>query len=582
MSTIEAEHYIGVDIGTGSARVCIVDRTGDIKAVASKDIRTWQPQNTFYEQSTSDIWSSISTCVKQALKESNVDPATVRGIGFCATCSLAVFSDDTNEPVSVSGPDFSKADQNVILWLDHRAVEEAKVINATDDNVLKYVGGQMSVEMEIPKILWLKNHMLADVFASCKFYDLTDALTHMATGKDTRSYCSTVCKQGYLPKGADTGETGWRDDFFGAIGLGCLKDKKYAPLGGIEGQRGQYLSAGELVGSLSESAAKDMGLPAGIAVGSGVIDAYAGWIGTVGAKHEPSQATKGDISDAFGRLALVGGTSTCHLVMSKDPIFVNGVWGPYLDVLVPGMWMAEGGQSATGELLRFIIENHPAYEEAKSLAKQGGKDKSIYEFLNDHLAVMTRKAGAPSVSYVGRHFFFYGDFFGNRSPLADVTMAGSIIGLTTDQSVDNLALHYYGAMEFISLQTRHIVDSMNTSGHSIGSLYMSGSQCKNSILMLLIATICGLPVVIPEYAGAAVVHGAAMLGAKAASANASGNTEELWSIMERMSKPGKLIQPGTDTVEKALFEIKYEVFLDQAKMQQLYRRKVDEAIGSWK
>lgn len=48
MSTIEDEHYIGVDIGTGSARVCIVDRTGDIKGVASKDIRTWQPQNTYY------------------------------------------------------------------------------------------------------------------------------------------------------------------------------------------------------------------------------------------------------------------------------------------------------------------------------------------------------------------------------------------------------------------------------------------------------------------------------------------------------------------------------------------------------
>lgn len=48
MPAIEAEHYIGVDIGTGSARVCIVDRAGDIKAIASKDIRTWQPQNTYY------------------------------------------------------------------------------------------------------------------------------------------------------------------------------------------------------------------------------------------------------------------------------------------------------------------------------------------------------------------------------------------------------------------------------------------------------------------------------------------------------------------------------------------------------
>src|SRR6201999_2059271 len=113
-------------------------------------------------------------------------------------------------------------------------------------------------------------------------------------------------------------------------------------------------TAGELVGVLSEKAASEMGLPAGIAVGSGVIDAYAGWIGTVGAKVQLSadnlnqDAPANDQSQAFTRLAAVAGTSTCHLVMSKDPVFVNGVWGPYRDAVIPNYWMAEGGQSATG------------------------------------------------------------------------------------------------------------------------------------------------------------------------------------------------------------------------------------------
>lgn len=85
-----------------------------------------------------------------------------------------------------------------------------------------------------------------------------------------------------------------------------------------------------------------------------MIDAYAGWIGTVGAKvklssHElSSEYSITDKNQAFSRLAAVAGTSTCHIAMSPEPVFVKGVWGPYRDVLIPGYWMAEGGQSARG------------------------------------------------------------------------------------------------------------------------------------------------------------------------------------------------------------------------------------------
>jgi len=338
-----------------------------------------------------------------------------------------------------------------------------------------------------------------------------------------------------------------------------------------------------VAGTLSEKSASDFGLPAGIPVGSGVIDAYAGWIGTVGAKHELSSGEHHiDVSEAFGRLAAVAGTSTCHLAMSKDPIFVNGVWGPYRDVIIPDFWVAEGGQSATGELLKHILETHPAYLEAKELAE--GDGKNIYEELDQVLHSLAQKSNAPTISYLGRHFFFYGDLFGNRSPIADPHMTGSIIGLRSDKGVDNLALHYYGTMEFIALQTRHIIDTMNNAGHAISSLYMSGSQCQNKILMQLIATVCDIPVIIPQYVTAAVCHGAAMLGAKAASASGvkGEKTEDLWSIMRRMSKPGEVVHPGKDLWEKKLLDAKYKVFLEQAHVQQVYRREIDEAVRDWK
>ncbi|KAL4812625.1 FGGY family of carbohydrate kinase [Aspergillus spinulosporus] len=582
---LQADHFIGIDVGTGSARACIIDAKGDIVGLASENIGLWQPQTGYYEQSTSDIWRCICVAVQRAINQHNIDPETVRGIGFDATCSLAVFSNVTDEPVSVTGPNFD-TERNVILWLDHRPVEETEKINATNHNLLRYVGGKMSVEMEIPKVLWLKNNMPKELFADCKFYDLADALTHIATGNEKRSYCSVICKQGFVPVGVDGSVKGWQEDFLVQIGLQDLTEDNFKRMGGVDGVNGDYLSAGELVGKLCEKAAADLGLPAGIAIGSGVIDAYAGWIGTVGAKVEleseqlTSDAAKNDISQAFSRLAAVAGTSTCHLAMSPEPVFVPGVWGPYRDTIIPGYWMAEGGQSATGELLKHVIETHPAFNQALSVAKS--YNTNIYEYLNEHLREMMAEQKAPSISYMARHIFFYGDLWGNRSPIADPSMAGSVIGLTSDQSVEGLAIYYYATLEFIALQTRQIVETMNKSGHGIASIFMSGSQCQNDILVKLIASACGMPVLIPRYIHAAVAIGAAMLGAKAASADPEGNTEDLWSIMDRMSKPGRRILPTDDENEKALLEVKYKVFLEQCYQQKRYRALVDEAVKSWK
>ncbi|KAK9605924.1 hypothetical protein V6Z94_009784 [Aspergillus fumigatus] len=581
---IHQDHYIGIDVGTGSARACIIDAKGNIVGLASENIGLWQPQQGYYEQSTNDIWRCICLSVQRAISQHNIDPTTIRGIGFDATCSLAVFSTVTDEPVSVTGPNFD-SDRNVILWLDHRPVKETEKINATKHNLLRYVGGKMSIEMEIPKVLWLKNNMPKELFDQCKFYDLADALTHIATGNEKRSFCSVVCKQGYVPVGVDGSVKGWQEDFLTAIGLEDLMEDNFKRMGGVDGN-GDYLSAGELVGTLCEKAASELGLPPGIAIGSGVIDAYAGWIGTVGAKVEledeqlSSEVAKNDKAQAFSRLAAVAGTSTCHIAMSPNPVFVPGVWGPYRDTIQPGYWMAEGGQSATGELLKYVIETHPAFNQAISIAES--YNTNIYEYLNEHLKEMAQEQKAPSVSYLGRHVFFYGDLWGNRSPIADPNMKGSIIGMANDKTVDGLAIYYYATLEFIALQTRQIVETMNKAGHSITSIFMSGSQCQNDVLVRLIASACDMPVLIPRYIHAAVCHGAAMLGAKAASADAEGKTEDLWEIMDRMSKPGKKVVPTEDKNEKALLNVKYKVFLEQCYKQLEYRKLVDETVSSWK
>lgn len=264
--------------------------------------------------------------------------------------------------------------------------------------------------------------------------------------------------------------------------------------------------------------------------------------------------------------------------MSKAPISTSGVWGPYRDVMLPGFWMAEGGQSATGELLRHMLSIHPAFNTTQALAK----GKNIYDWLNAYLESKAQRENALSISYLSRYNFFYGDLWGNRSPIADSSMRGVMVGLNSDISTDDLALWYFATMEFIAFQTRQITDIMNKSGHEISSIYMSGSQCQNPVLMNLISTICQMPVVIPHYEQAAVVHGAAMLGAKAATCKDGYNSESLWDTMNCMSKRGRLVSPGKDELEIALFDAKYEVYLDMCNSQQAYRRKVDQATMKWK
>ncbi len=119
------------------------------------------------------------------------------------------------------------------MWMDHRAKEEADHINhvAAGNSVLDFVGGRVSVEMQTPKILWMKKHM-PDVYAEAKhFLDLPDFLTWKATGGvTTRSICNMVCKWTY-EFGRDGVEKGWNGDYFRAIGLGDLAEDNFTRMG---------------------------------------------------------------------------------------------------------------------------------------------------------------------------------------------------------------------------------------------------------------------------------------------------------------------------------------------------------------
>ena len=165
--------FVGIDVGTSSARAGIFDENGSLLATARHPITVWHEAGSVVEQSSSEIWAACAASVRAAMAEAALPASAVKGIGFDATCSLVVV-DVAGNPltVSVSGDER----RNVIVWMDHRAIAEARRVNETRDDVLRYVGGSISPEMEIPKLLWLKRHLPSTYHSAGHFFDLADYL----------------------------------------------------------------------------------------------------------------------------------------------------------------------------------------------------------------------------------------------------------------------------------------------------------------------------------------------------------------------------------------------------------------------
>ncbi|XP_054257700.1 FGGY carbohydrate kinase domain-containing protein [Macrosteles quadrilineatus] len=538
------QYVVGVDVGTGSVRAALVRSDGSFVKVATQATQTWNPAPGYYQQSSMDIWYCCCKVIKEVLKD--VAPEQVKGLGFDATCSLVVL-DQTGKPLTVSPT--GEVDQNIILWMDHRAHHEAKLVNDTKHEVLKYVGGKISLEMEIPKLMWLKKCLPKTWKQAGKFFDLPDFLTWKATGTDSRSLCSVVCKWTYEVD-VDTGVVkGWNRHFFGLLGLSDLLDNDCAKIGQV------ILPPGSPCGSgLSAEAAKELGLIVGTPVATSIIDAHAGGLGLIGCTFT------GLPCDFTSRLCLICGTSSCHMAVSQSPIMVPGVWGPYFSAMVPALWLSEGGQSATGKLLDHIIDTHPATAGIRAM----NAGIHLVTYLNKLLEQLASSEGLDSIDQLTQDLHVWPDLHGNRSPLADPTLRGMVSGLTLSSDSKDLALLYLATVQALAYGTRHILDSLETAGHhKMECLLICGGLSKNPVFVKTQASVIGRAVLLPQRTEA-VLGGAAMLAAFAA-----GLYPFVEAAVTAMAGPADLIEPDAHSIE--YHNRKYTIFLKMVEDQQAYR-----------
>jgi FGGY-family pentulose kinase len=532
-------YYLGIDVGTGSARAGMFDARGRRAGSASFPIKLWHPAPDHVEQSSEDIWRACVRATRAALRGAGLKAAAIKGIGFDATCSLVAL-DAEDRPVTVSTT--GRAEQNVVVWMDHRALEQTERINRTGHAVLRYVGGVISPEMEMPKLLWLKEHLPASWQRTARFFDLPDFLTYRATGDETRSLCSTVCKWTYLGQRGGNG-AGWSREFFQQIGLGDLAAENFRRIGQTIRPMGTPLGGG-----LTARAAKELGLIAGTPVGGSIIDAHAGGLGMLGAKLGGRAPTSAALNR---RLALIGGTSSCHMAVSAQPRFIRGIWGPYFSAMIPGLWLTEGGQSATGALIDHVIFSHAAAAGLRLEAKRSGR--TIYELLNARLDTLAESERAPFPAALTRELHILPDFHGNRSPRADPTLRGVISGLTLSATADDLARRYLAAIQAVAYGTRHIIEEMNRRGYAIDTVLICGGGTKNPVFLREHADITGCRLVLPAEPEA-VLLGSAVLGAVAGGEHAT-----VLGAMQSMNAAGRIIAPTRGAVAR-FHSAKYRVF----------------------
>ncbi|MGV8855578.1 MAG: FGGY-family carbohydrate kinase [Devosia sp.] len=517
---------VAVDVGTGSARAGVLTPQGVLLGRAEQPIGMHRTDANHAEHDSEQIWQAVCAAVRDAMALAGARPEQVVGLGFDATCSL-VIRDAQGRPLSVSTSGEDRWD--TIVWLDHRALKEANECTRTGHEVLSYAGGVMSPEMEAPKLMWLKRHM-PDTWARVgMMFDLADFLSWKATGSLARSQSTLTCKWTYLAHKTPP----WQVDFLAQVGLEDLLDKAALP---------QTASpVGDDLGGLTAAAAADLGLTTACNVGAGLIDAHAGALGVLGAFTR-------DVDTIDRHLALIAGTSSCVMALSAEDRPTAGVWGPYFGAVLPGVWLNEGGQSATGALLDHLIRWHGA---------GGEPDARMHSDIAARIMQLRQRDGRA----LADRLHVLPDFHGNRSPLGDPFALGVISGLTLDSDFDSLCRLYWRACVAIALGVRHILETLNTRGYAIDTLHVTGGHTKNAVLMELYADATGCTVV------ESAAKDATLLGMAMVAATAAGLYSSLEEACAAMQQGGRSRVP--DPAARPQFDKDYSIFLEMLRQRQL-------------
>jgi L-ribulokinase len=486
-------HVIGVDFGTLSGRAVVV-RVSDGAELASATLdyphavmdttlaaTGAQLPPEWALQVPADYVAVLKTAIPEAVAKAGIDPASVIGVGtdFTASTPLPVLADGTplNEVPGFEG----RPHAYVKLWKHHAAQGQADRINALaaerDESWLPRYGGFISSEWEFAKGLQLLEEDAELYERMDHWVEAADWIVWQLTGRYVRNACTAGYK-GILQDGAYPSR-----DFLAALNpdfAGFADDKVAHEIGQL----------GDAAGTLSAEAAAWTGLPEGIAVAVGNVDAHV--------TAPAAQAVEP------GQMVAIMGTSTCHVMNSDVLAEVPGMCGVVDGGIVSGLYGYEAGQSGVGDIFAWYVKNQvPArYTEAAVEAGQ-----SIHEYLTD--LIKDQPVGGHGLIALDWHN-------GNRSVLVDTNLSGTVLGMTLTTRTEEI---YRALFEATAFGTRTIIETFNASGVPVTEFIVAGGLLRNPFLMQTYSDILRLPIsTIASEQGPALgsaIHAAVAAGAYA-------------------------------------------------------------------
>ncbi|MDG6105249.1 ribulokinase [Dactylosporangium aurantiacum] len=472
-------YVVGVDFGTLSGRAVVVRVADGVEVgTAVHEYRHGAVERTLPAtgealpphwalQMPLDWVDVLRNAVPAALAsvEGGLDATQVVGIAtdFTACTFLPVLADGT--PLSDVLPDRPHAYPK--LWKHHAAQRQADRINRLAEERgeawLARYGGKLSAEWQFAKALQVLEED-PEVFARAeRFVEAADWIVWQLTGVETRNACTA----GY--KGAHQDGRYPSRDYFEALhpGFGAFLDKVEGPLAPLGG----------LAGRLTAEAAAWTGLPEGIAVAVGNVDAHV--------TAPAAQAVEA------GQLVAIMGTSTCHVMSGATLADVPGMCGVVADGIVPGLYGYEAGQSGVGDIFGWFVDTQ----------LEGGLT---------HEELTARAAQQRP----GQHGLVALDWHnGNRSVLVDHHLSGVIVGQTLATRPED---QYRALIEATAYGTRTIVETLEAAGVPVTEFIAAGGLLKNTFLMQVYSDVLRRPIsVIDSEQGPALgsaIHAAVAAG----------------------------------------------------------------------
>ncbi|WP_405935766.1 ribulokinase [Streptomyces sp. NBC_00726] len=459
---------VGVDFGTLSGRAVVVRvRDGAELGSAVHDYRhaviedrlprTGVPLPPDWALQHPEDWRDVlRTAVPAAVAAAGTDPARVIGIATDFTACTVLPATAEGIPLALL-PDWSDRPHAwPKLWKHHAAQEQADRINALaharGEKWISRYGGRISSEWQFAKALQVLEED-PEVYAACaRWIEAADWIVWQLTGAESRNTCTAgykgIHQDGVYPSPGFLG--GLHPDFadFPATRL----DHPLAPLG-------------SRVGGLSGRAAAWTGLPEGIAVAAGNVDAHV------------AAPAAGAVEN--GRLLAIMGTSTCHVLNGATLADVPGICGVVEGGIVAGAYGYEAGQSAVGDIFAWWLRQGVP-DDYRTEARDAGEDL--------HQLLTRKAAGQP----VGAHGLVALDWMnGNRSTLVDHHLSGVVAGLTLDTRPEDV---YLALLESTAYGTRVIVEAFEAGGIPVEEFIVTGGLRKNALLMRIYADVLRRPV----------------------------------------------------------------------------------------